>query len=123
MQKYIIAYDSDCGPCNIFKILVNLFDRYDKIDFMSIFEADSIGLLKPVPSYKKYDSFHLIFPTGKVVSGSDAIIDLINIFPLGHYIIKIILVLPSNRILIKYIYQLFSNLRKYSACKAKNKKQ
>ncbi len=124
MQKYIIAYDSDCGPCNKFKNLVDILDRYNKIDFVSIFEAESIGLLKPVPLSKKYQSFHLIFPTGKIESGSEAIIDLINIFPLGHYITKIILIFPSNGILIKCIYQMLSNLRKYSACKTKkNQKQ
>ncbi len=120
MQKYLIAYDIDCGPCNKFKNLVDILDRYNSIDFISIFEADSKGLLKSIPSSKKYESFHLIFPTGKIESGSDAIIDLINIFPLGHYISKIIMMLPANHNIIKYIYYLFSSLRNYSSCKTQN---
>lgn len=66
MQKYLIAYDIDCGPCNKFKKLVDTLDLYNNIDFVSIFEADSNGLLKSIPPSKKYESFHLIFPTGKM---------------------------------------------------------
>ncbi|HXT84990.1 MAG TPA: DCC1-like thiol-disulfide oxidoreductase family protein [Verrucomicrobiae bacterium] len=120
MQKYLIAYDIDCGPCNKFKKLVDTLDLYNNIDFVSIFEADSKGLLKSIPPSKKYESFHLIFPTGKTESGSDAIIDLISIFPLGQPISKIIRILPANQNVIRYIYYLFSRLRDYSSCKTQN---
>jgi len=61
-SKYILAYDADCGPCTRFRHAVDIFDIYQKINFISLAEADQKGLLEKIPASMRYKSFHLISP-------------------------------------------------------------
>ena len=48
-SKYILAYDVDCGPCTRFRRIVDILDKYEKIDFISLTKADQEGLLDKIP--------------------------------------------------------------------------
>jgi hypothetical protein len=50
--------------------LVDILDKYEKIDFISLTKADQEGLLDKIPVYQRSKSFHLIFPKGETKSGS-----------------------------------------------------
>jgi predicted DCC family thiol-disulfide oxidoreductase YuxK len=67
-----LAYDADCSPCTRFRDLLDILDKYEKIDFMSLTEADQKGLLDVIPALLRYDSFHLIFPNGESKRRSEA---------------------------------------------------
>jgi len=69
-SRYILAYDADCGPCIRFKHVVDILDKYEKIDFISLVKADQEGLLDKIPIHQRYKSFHLIFPKGETKSPS-----------------------------------------------------
>jgi hypothetical protein len=56
-SKYILAYDADCGPCTRFAHVVNSFDKYKKIDFMSLTITDQEGLLDRIPVTIRFRSF------------------------------------------------------------------
>ncbi len=116
-----MAYDADCGPCTTFKRVVDFLDRYDKIDFVSFIDANNSGILDEIPFSIRFSSFHLIFPTGKIMSGSDALLDLIKIFPLGFIVSKSIEFIPGGKNIVKFVYHKFSLLRNRSSCNINKK--
>jgi predicted DCC family thiol-disulfide oxidoreductase YuxK len=117
MPSYLLAYDADCGPCTRFKCLVDFLDAYHKIDFLSLTDADEHGLLNRIPKSRRFESFHLISSTNEYIqSGSDALLDLIGLFPLGRAISKIIIFFPGGKQLVKFLYYTFSRLHNSSSC-------
>jgi hypothetical protein len=40
--------------------VVDILDKYEKIDFISLTKADQEGLLDKIPVHQRYKSFHLI---------------------------------------------------------------
>jgi len=122
LSKYLVAYDIDCGPCTKFKQVVDYLDRYNKIDFLSLNDADSNGMLESIPKHLRFKSFHLVFPSGQVLSGADAMLDLIGILPAGIYLTKLIRKIPYYKCLVNYIYKKFTHLRNYSSCNLNYKK-
>jgi len=115
-SKYILAYDADCGPCTRFKRIVDILDKYEKIDFISLTKADQEGLLDKIPVHQRYKSFHLIFPKGDAKSGSEAVLDLISILPVGKIISPTINKLPGGKKTVRFIYKRFSRLHDRGSC-------
>ena len=120
-SRYILVYDADCGPCTRFRHAVDIFDIYQKIDFISLTEADRKGLLDKIPASMRYKSFHLIFPDREEVkSGSDALIKLIAILPGGRVIFPIINYLPGGKQIVHSVYTKFSRLHDAGSCSINN---
>jgi predicted DCC family thiol-disulfide oxidoreductase YuxK len=123
-SRYILAYDADCGPCTRFSHAVDILDRYEKIDFISLIEADRKGLLDRIPPSMRYKSFHLIFPgREEVKSGSDALVKLIAILPGGRVISSIINYFPGAKQIVHFIYSQFSKLHDGSSCNINNNRR
>jgi predicted DCC family thiol-disulfide oxidoreductase YuxK len=118
-SKYILAYDANCGPCTKFKRIVDILDKYEKIDFIPVTKADQEGLLDKVPVRQRYKSFHLIFPTGEAKSGSEAVLELIVILPGGKIISPIINNFPGGKKAVRFIYNRFSRLHDEGSCSIK----
>ncbi|HET7391208.1 MAG TPA: DCC1-like thiol-disulfide oxidoreductase family protein [Nitrososphaeraceae archaeon] len=115
-SKYILAYDADCGPCTRFAHVVNIFDKYKKIDFMSLTIADQEGLLDRIPVTIRFRSFHLIAPNGEIKSGSEGLLELIAILPGGKVISPIINYVPAGKLIVRFIYNRFSKLHDRGSC-------
>jgi predicted DCC family thiol-disulfide oxidoreductase YuxK len=115
-SKYILAYDADCGSCTRFAHVVDILDKYEKIDFIPITIADQQGLLDRISAPLRYKSFHLISPTGEPKSGSDALLELIATLPGGMIISTIINRLPGGKLIVRFIYNRFSKLHGRSSC-------
>jgi predicted DCC family thiol-disulfide oxidoreductase YuxK len=118
--RYILAYDVDCGPCTRFARVVDFLDKYEKIDFISLTRADQQGLLDKISAPLRYKSFHLIFPDGQAKSGSEALLDLIAILPLGRMISPIINYFPGGKQIMRFIYNRFSRLHNTGSCNINN---
>jgi predicted DCC family thiol-disulfide oxidoreductase YuxK len=118
--RYILAYDVDCGPCTRFARVVDFLDKYEKIDFISLTRADQQGLLDKISAPLRYKSFHLIFPDGQAKSGSEALLDLIAILPLGRVISLIINYFPGCKQIMRFIYNRFSRLHNTGSCNINN---
>ena len=118
--RYILAYDADCGSCTRFMHVVDFLDKYEKIDFISLTRADQQGLLDKISAPLRYKSFHLIFPDGQAKSGSEALLDLIAILPLGRVISLIINYFPGCKQIMKFIYNRFSRLHNTGSCNVNN---
>lgn len=115
-SKYILAYDADCGPCTKFKRIVDILDKYEKIDFISLTKANQEGLLVKIPVHERYKSFHLIFPKGEAKSGSEALLELIAILPGGKTISPIINNFPGGKKTVRFIYKRLSRLHDTGSC-------
>lgn len=122
-SRYILAYDADCGPCTRFKHAVDILDKYEKIDFISLAKADQKGMLDKIPASMRYKSFHLIFPNREEVkSGSDAVLELIAILPGGRVISPIINYFPGGKQIVHFVYTRFSKLHDGGSCSINNRK-
>ncbi|MGC1933267.1 MAG: DCC1-like thiol-disulfide oxidoreductase family protein [Candidatus Nitrosopolaris sp.] len=115
-SKYILAYDANCGPCTRFKRVVDILDKYEKIDFISLTKADQEGLLDKIPVHQRYKSFHLLFPKGETKSGSEALLELIVILAGGKIISPIINYFPGGKKVVRFIYRRFSRLHDKGSC-------
>ncbi|MFY9870532.1 MAG: DCC1-like thiol-disulfide oxidoreductase family protein [Candidatus Nitrosopolaris sp.] len=115
-SKYILAYDANCGPCTKFKRIVDILDKYERINFISLTKADQEGLLDKIPVDQRYKSFHLIFPKGDAESGSEALLELIVILPRGKIISPIINYFPGGKKAVGFIYKRFSRLHDRRSC-------
>jgi len=120
-SKYILAYDADCGPCTRFAHVVNSFDKYKKIDFMSLTIADQEGLLDRIPVTIRFRSFHLIVPNEEIKSGSEGLLELIAILLGGKVISQIINYVPAGKLIVRFIYNRFSKIHDRGSCSINNK--
>jgi predicted DCC family thiol-disulfide oxidoreductase YuxK len=119
-SRYILAYDADCGPCTRFAYAVDMLDKYEKIDFISLTLADQKGLLDRISPLLRYRSFHLIFPNGEIKSGSEALVELIAILPMGKIISPIVNYFPGGKSFVNFIYNSFSRRHDMGSCNTDN---
>ena len=110
MEKYILIYDADCGPCTRFKRAIDWLDRYDHLCYVSLIGADGRGLLDSLPLGQRHTSFHLISPDGRIRSASEAIPGLLALLPLGGIAAYLIRTAPAGMRAVYFIYSIFSRL-------------
>lgn len=122
-SKYILAYDAYCGPCRRFRHAVDILDKHEIIDFISLTNADQAGLLDKIHVPLRYKSFHLIFPDGEITSGSDALLKLIRILPGGWVISPLIDYFPGGKQSLRLIYATISRLHDVTLCSIDNNKK
>ncbi len=115
-SRYILVYDADCGPCTRFAHVVDILDKEEKIDFISLVKADERGLLDNVPTPLRYKSFHLIAGKVEIKSGSEALLELIRILPGGKVIFPLINYFPAGKQIVGYTYNRFSRLHDTGSC-------
>ncbi len=116
LEKHVLVYDKDCGSCSRFKRIVNLLDGRKRLDYLSLTEADEYGLLDPVPRSRRHRSFHLVYPGGRVISGSAAVPELISLLPSGRVASFLIRQAPGGRKIVNLIYTTFSRLHDSGSC-------
>jgi predicted DCC family thiol-disulfide oxidoreductase YuxK len=114
--RFILLYDAGCGPCTRFKNAIEFLDIHRKILAMSLIEGDRIGLLKEVPPNLRHRSFHLISPTGAVLSGAKALPQLIGLLPAGGMTSGFIVGAPGGLAMAAFIYTAFSRLHGSGSC-------
>ena len=100
--------------------VVDLLDKREKIDFISLTIADQQGLLDRISAPLRYKSFHLIFTNGEAKSGSEALLELITILPGGMIISPIINYFPGGKLIVRFIYNRFSRLHDMDSCHINN---
>jgi predicted DCC family thiol-disulfide oxidoreductase YuxK len=103
-------------PCTRFAHTVNTLDKNDRIDFISLAEADQKGLLDNIPTILRYKSFHLVMANGEVKSGSTALLELLRILPGGKVIFPIINYFPGGKQIVGFIYNRFSRMHDMGSC-------
>ena len=99
-----------------FRHIVDILDKYERIDFISLTKADQESLLDKIPVHQRYKSFHLISPKGEPKSGSEALLELIIILPGGKIISPLINYFPGGKKAVRFIYKRFSRLHDRGSC-------
>jgi predicted DCC family thiol-disulfide oxidoreductase YuxK len=85
-----LAYDAACGPCALFKRLVEFLDTGHALDFVPLADADERGLLDAVPRDRRYLSAHLTLSDGRVFSGAEAVTGLTGLLPAGAMLSRLL---------------------------------
>ena len=116
MARYVLAYDADCGPCTKFKDAVAILDIHRKVDFVPLSLADESGLLDGVPSHLRHKSFHLVLPNEQVLSGANALPEVIGLFPTGRVFSRMIAGAPGGRSAMTFVYSVFARLHDTGSC-------
>jgi predicted DCC family thiol-disulfide oxidoreductase YuxK len=116
LKKYLLVYDSDCGPCTRFKNVISWLDKYKHLEYSSLARADELNLLYQIPKTRRFSSFHLISPQGEISSGSFAIPNLIELLPLGRVVTALIRKIPRGQSVVSFIYTTLSRLHGVGSC-------
>jgi hypothetical protein len=80
-------------------------------------EADETGFLDKIPRPVRHTSFHLVFPSGEVLSGAAAIPSLIELLPHGKTISRILTLAPGGQRSISFVYAGFARLHDKGSCR------
>ena len=116
MTTLVLAYDADCGSCTRFKDFVDFLDLHHQMEFVSLIDADDLGLLDRIPKAERHTSFHLVLPNGNVLSGAAAIPRLMEALPGGAPLAKLVSSAPGGLWLISRLYGSFSKGHNGAAC-------
>ena len=109
-SRPIFLYDADCGPCARFKEIASFLDASRAVDFVSIGEAVSLGLLDSVPHSSWFSCSRMIDPEGAIASGGDSIVALLSHLPAGKLPSLAINRLPFGPALTSRLYEVASRL-------------
>lgn len=119
MEEHLLVYDADCGPCSKFKNGIDWFDRYNRLRYISLIDADEQGLLNSVPKSRRHKSFHLVSPEDEVSSGANAIPVLLALLPLGGFTTSLILRFQLGQRILNCVYSTLSRLHDTGSCSYK----
>lgn len=117
-KKFILLYDSDCGICSRFKRMVELLDWNRKIDYLSLTDPKSNGILTRVPEELKLSSSHLMLPNGSVLTGSAYLSELLGILPSTKYTLGVLARFPAISRFFIFLFDIMSRLHNTSFCKS-----
>lgn len=109
-------YDADCGPCTRFKRSIDLLDAHNRLDFMSLVEADDTGFLDSIPANLRHRSFHLISPTGSAYSAAKALPELVRLLPSGRLFYELMVRAPGGLRAVDFVYSVASRLHDSGSC-------
>ncbi len=81
---HAILYDADCGFCKWSLDKVLLWDRRGRLRPVAIQSPEGQELLADLPPDGRLDSWHLVEPGGRVLSGGAAAAPLARLLPAGR---------------------------------------
>jgi predicted DCC family thiol-disulfide oxidoreductase YuxK len=115
--KYLLVYDADCGACTRFRRIVEWLDVRERLDYMSLIQADELGLLDSIPAFRRHKSFHLISTSREIESASDAVLRLISLLPFGNFTDSLIrFSSPKSQQIVNFLYTTLSRLHSVGSC-------
>jgi predicted DCC family thiol-disulfide oxidoreductase YuxK len=118
--NFSLVYHSDCGVCTSFKDAVAFLDRWHRIRSATVDGAEGSGALEGIPRGLRRASFHLITPTGNVISGANAIPFLSGELPVGSVSGRALEVPPIARF-VRSLYGAFVSVHDSSSCNPENR--
>jgi len=94
---HILLYDEDCSLCTWAVDKVLAWDRRGRIRAVPIQGAVGERLLAEIPREKRLDSWHLVTPSGDVISGSaPAAEELARVLPGGRPLAALFHMFPGT---------------------------
>ena len=96
--------------------MVDWFDKFDSLSYISLVDAERSGCLDSVPAARRHKSFHLISPRENVSSGAPAIPILLTLLPVGSIVSPLILLFPPGQRIVNFVYTTFARLHDSGSC-------
>ncbi len=115
-SQYVLIYDSDCGICVKFRRFVDFLEPREKLEFSSLLDADAGGLLSAMPIAMRHKSFHFKLRNGKILSGAEAVPELMKHLPVGALLSWAVINAPIGMDLMRFLYRNISRLHNDDSC-------
>jgi predicted DCC family thiol-disulfide oxidoreductase YuxK len=116
MREVVLAYDARCGPCSRFRSIAEFLDARHLIGFESIESVSSRGLLDVLPLNLRHRSFHLVYPSGEVLSGARAVPGLVGMFLPRLLHAGPLVASPAARAVLSFAYSTLARLHGSGSC-------
>ncbi len=116
-DQYVLIYDSACGICVKFRRFVDFLDPREKLEFSSLLDADAGGLLSSMPIALRHKSFHFRLPNGKILSGAEAVPELMRQLPSGSLLNWFVTGAPIGMTVIRFLYGNISRFHDSDSCR------
>ena len=94
MRDHVILYDRDCGFCKWSLNRVLAWDRRRRLRPVAIQSEEGQELLASIEPERRLDSWHLVTPSGAVVSAGAAAAPLAGLLPGGRLIAALFRAFP-----------------------------
>lgn len=91
----IVIFDDDCGFCRWSVARLRRWDRDGRIRLVTLRSTEADGLLAWMPDERRYASWHLVSPDGRVASGGRAVAPLLRRLPGGVPLAAIASAMPG----------------------------
>lgn len=114
-REYVLLFDRDCGICSAFARWARAADLRRRIRVRTI--QSSRDLVRGIPDEHVLDAFHMVSPDGRVTTGGDAVPVLIEAFPMGAGLAR--LLRGSSRLMaaVHRFYRFVTRLRDRLVCR------
>jgi predicted DCC family thiol-disulfide oxidoreductase YuxK len=90
-----VIFDDDCGFCRWSIDRLRRWDRGDRIRLVTLRSAEADRLLAAMSAERRYASWHLVTPDGRVASGGRAVAPLLRRLPGGAPLAAIASAVPG----------------------------
>ena len=100
----VLLYDDHCKFCRASAVLVETWDRAERLDFLPLSDPLAEKLLAPMPEAQRLDSIHVVQPDGTVTSAGDALLAAFAELPVGSLVSDAAGAVPGIRTGIKTLF-------------------
>lgn len=108
MESWSILYDEDCGFCRWSLAKVLAWDRFRRLEAVSLQSDVADDLLGDMDDRRKLASWHLVAPNGTIWSAGAAAAPLFRLLPGGKVLAAIAAAFPG---LTEFLYRLVASNR------------
>jgi predicted DCC family thiol-disulfide oxidoreductase YuxK len=82
LSRPVLLYDGDCRLCRFAARAVDLIDRGRRVALLPLEDGEARQFVRRLPEEKRFASWHLVEPDGRITSGGAAAARLLD--SLGH---------------------------------------
>ena len=114
-REYVLLFDGECGLCGAFGRWVHAADLRRRIRIRTA--QSSRGLLRGVPDDQVLAVFHMVDPGGRITSAGDAVPTLIEAFPMGAGLARVLRGSDALMGRVRRSYRFFVRFRDRLVCR------
>jgi predicted DCC family thiol-disulfide oxidoreductase YuxK len=107
----VLLYDDHCKFCRASAVLVETWDRAERLDFLPLSDPLAEKLLAPMSEAQRLGSIHVVEPDGTITSAGDALLAAFAELPVGSWVSDAAGAVPPIATGIKTLFRGLSNNR------------
>lgn len=101
---YYLLYDNECSLCVGFQQRIRSWDTDHKIEPVGFDDPRIASLVPTMTRTELENSFHLVFPDGKILSGAKAFPSLLKQLPRWRWLGRLLEIVPGSAPVSEWIY-------------------